>query len=437
MVKLLHDTPHQVPTLWVVERLDIDGEELPVIRHAETWLPAPIALRYVLRTRFRLGPASLINNLRAITILYNWAEIIEGVGNFEDFLTSGKVLSRDQLLTFIPHLQRLRHQEWAAMNMNVPDDTSMNSLVCDQTFNTRLFSVQKFLEWAVEPTNHGGLASFDEDEREIQTTKMARLFEKERLPVGDSTRREPLTISEVLLIRKAIAPDEFGNFPLNTFTEATRYRNWIMFETALNLGVRKGELLTLKVAHLPADVDVKHFFVPRQQDAAEDTRKRRRLRGKTNERHVPLMNPSLLPSILGYRDAPLPIGRKDPLIKTPYLFVSKEGRPISSSAADHVIKLIGKYAAQLVDCDTSLDEHERMRQKESLLTLSWHRLRHTWAEQAAKMLYRMHGSMAWAILKEWGGWNSDDSMQRYTVNARRENSDEAGRKYLSSFTQAG
>ncbi len=419
--------------MWVVERLDIDGEELPIIRHKETWLPAPIALRYALRTRFRLVPVSLTYDLRAITILYNWAEATEGVGDFEDFLTSGQVLTRDQLLNFIPHLQLRRYFETNELNEILPDRVARPALVCNQTFNTRLFAVRQFLEWTVEPTNHGGDAIYDEDEREEKTSKMIRIFEKEPLPVGTSPRREPLTVDEVKVIRRAIAPDEFGNFPPNVFTEATRYRNWSMFETGLNFGPRKGEILTLQNHHLPATKDEKFLRIPRQQDEPADPRKRRRPRGKTNERLVPPMNPNILPSILSYRDAPPPLGRNAPRFTTQYLYVTKDGQPVSTSTADHIIKQIGVYAAQLLDRDATFDEHTRAQMKESLLALSWHRLRHTWAEMAALSLYRRYGVRAWAILKEWGGWRSEESMQRYIEYAKRAISDKAAREYLDSY----
>jgi hypothetical protein len=423
--------------MWVVERLDVDGEELPVIRHADTWLLAPVALRYALRMRFRLGASSLTNHLRAIANFYNWAEANEGVGDFEDFLTSGQILSNDQLLTLIPYLQVRRYYEAAEMNEVAPDLVARPPLVCNHTFNSRLFAVSRFLKWAVEPTNSGGAAIFDENERQEKTSMMIRKFEEETLPEEESPRHEPLTVEEVLLIRRAIAPNVSGEFPPNVFTKATRYRNWVMFETALNLGTRKAEMLTLKVNHLPANKDEKFFLVPRQQDAPEDPRKRRRLRGKTNERRVPLMNPKLLPSILGYRDAAPPFGRNDPRTATPYLFVTTDGQPIANSTADHIIRQIGKYAARLVDNDETLDEYTRARRKESLMGLTWHRLRHTWAELALLSLYRRHGPLAWAILKEWGGWNSEKSMERYIENAKRAISDEAARKYLSSYTDEG
>jgi hypothetical protein len=119
--------------VWVVERLDVDGEELPVIRHAKTWLPAPIALRYALRTRYRLGPASLASHLRAVAILYSWAESEEGVGDFEDFLRSGRTLIWDQLLTFLPYLQSRRFYEAGELDDLSPDRLTLPPVVCNQT----------------------------------------------------------------------------------------------------------------------------------------------------------------------------------------------------------------------------------------------------------------------------------------------------------------
>jgi len=428
----------EVPTVWVVERLNIDGEEIPVIRHAETWLPAPVALRYALRTRLRLGPASLTSELRAIAILYNWAEATEGVGDFEDFLTSGQILDWDQLLTFLPYLLSRRYYNTNELNVLPPDYAALPPIVCNQTFNGRLRAVREFLGWAIEPVHHGGDTLFDEDEREFETAKMVRLFRQQELAEPESPRQEPITIEEIVLIRRAIGPDGSGEFPRNVFTKATRFRNWIMFEMALNLGVRKGELLTLKVSHLPASRDEEHLiFVPRQQDAPEDSRKRRPLRGKTRKRRVPLMEPRLLPSILGYRDVSPPVGRNDPSISTPYLFVTKEGDPISNSTADHIIRQIGRYAADLLDGDMTLDPHLRARRKESLHALTWHRLRHTWAELTALFLYRKYRDGAWAILKEWGGWKSEESMQRYIEYAKSAINEQAARDYIDSFKKRG
>ena len=44
-------------------------------------------------------------------------------------------------------------------------------------------------------------------------------------------------------------------FPDLIFSEATRLRNWLMFEAALQLGVRRGELLKLRLDSLPRGSD--------------------------------------------------------------------------------------------------------------------------------------------------------------------------------------
>src|SRR5215213_4248054 len=147
------------PAQWVVERLDIDGEELPIIRHASTWLPAPVALRYMLRTRFAVGPAQLTTDMRAIALLYNWSKNVAGVGSFEAFLTAGKFLSREHLRLLSRELQWRRRTIGAG-----PTEQQTDCLVAAQTYNVRLFAVRQFLRWAYEPENHGGIAGLNQDE---------------------------------------------------------------------------------------------------------------------------------------------------------------------------------------------------------------------------------------------------------------------------------
>ena len=406
--------------VWKVERLNIDGEELPVIRHADSWHPAPLALRYILRTRFSLGLNSLMRDAYAICLTYNWAEGIDEIGNLEEFLISGHTLDRSQIFNLSDFLRRsYKH--------------SLIGLVSNQVYNTRLFATSQFFEWAIEPTNHGGTALLDEDEIENEISRVQRLFERLKVFVGKSHRLEPLTDFEIRLIRQAITSDEFGEFPSGVFTEKTRYRNWIMFEKVLNFGDRKGELLATKLQHIERGRNEGCIFIPRQQDDSSDPR-RRQPRGKTNERLVRPMSKDVLPLLLRYSDSPPPIGRNDPAIITPYLWVTEEGEPLSIRAADYIIKQIGKYAAQLMANRAEIDEFTRESIIGSMLGLTWHRVRHTWAEQAALALYSKYGEGAWPILKEWGGWNDESSMEHYIRNARRKISDRAAREYQSSLT---
>jgi hypothetical protein len=420
------DYPAASPPTWVVERIDVDGEELPMVRHAVTWLPAPVALRYALRTRFSVGSAQLTADIRAIAILYNWSECPAGVGGFEAFLTSGNFLSREQLKSLAAELR------WRRKAVTGPAAVGQDAFipVANQTYNVRLFAVQHFLKWAYDPTNHGGRAGVDLDELRNRTRDMYDDLEEEKLGVAESHRHEPLSPEEVRIIRSAIGPNKFGEFPPGGFSKETRYRNWIMFEMGLNLGPRKSELLTLKVEHLSRGKVAEQILVPRQQDAPEDPRTRRRPRGKTLERLVPLMDHSILPKILEYRDAEPPVGRGGHA--SPYLLLTADGHPVSNSTADYVIKQVGRYALRALDEDETLDVVARERCRKSLQKLSWHRLRHTWAEAMALSLYREHGEGAWAILRNWGGWRREASMERYIEYARHRLSGEAGVRHINT-----
>lgn len=400
------------PQTWVVERIDSDGEELPIVRHAATWLPAPIPLRYVVRERHRLGPAQLIADMRAVAILYNWAEVAAGVGDLEAFLTAGRFLSRGQLEDLAAELQRGRK------NVLAPDEQQTDCLVAGRTYNVRLFAVRQYLSWAYDHSHYGGSSDIDPKDFNERVREMDDLLKAEAVAVKGSNRREPVGPEEIEIIRRAIGPNEAGEFAPGVFDERTRFRNWVMFETALNFGPRKSELLTLKVEHLARAESAKQIFVPRQQDAPEDPRTRRRPRGKTLERVVRLMkdDADILPRILEYRDADPPVGRGSH--PSPYLFLTAAGRPVSNSTADYIIRRIGRYALRALDEDGTLDRATRERCGESLRNLTWHRLRHTWAEDQALYLYDKYDDGAWAILREWGGWKRGESMERYIQHAR-------------------
>jgi hypothetical protein len=414
---VVHDDDQEGHATWVVERVDINGEEIPLIRHSSTWFPAPLALRYVIKIRFRLGPCTLASDMRAIAHAFNWAENVEKLGSLEEFIAFGKFLSNEQVDRLVVYLRRNHEDE-------------LERPVSAHTFNNRLFAVSQFLEWASDPINNGSDAPCDAMRLAVNLFTTGKWFNKEKLQTGASSRREPTTPDEIAYIMRAIGPDEDGQFPEGVFAEDTCYRNFIMFLDAYNSGKRRSELLTTKVEHLPVDERYNLLYIARQQDAPEDPRKGRRPRGKTNERFVPLADPGVLPLILKYRDAPPPLGRNTPRFTTPYLYVTADGNPVSISTADYIIKQIGKYAARAVDMDPVPDEYARARLRKSLRSLSWHRLRHAWAERVAMELYPQHREGTSRILKGWGGWNDEKTMERYIEYARRYFNYSAAEQYL-------
>lgn len=456
---------------YVVEllRFDHTGEEVAVLRDAN-WMTPPVALRYAAQElRHRHGPGSQAAQLRAVRLLYAWAEAPDrgALGHFERFLTSGQRLTVEQLKSLkdflalddplAPADQTTPADEadeegaafdWLGEDASVARDLARvagpTALASPKTLNSRLSAVRDFLEWAVEPSNHGGSAVLTVDEREHFVGYMTRKFAKWRKPEAKSVRAEPLRPLEVRLVRAAVAPDRFGRFRRHVidgrttgFKPETRHRNWAMFEVAFNYGPRISELLSIRLRDHVPDPDReptrRTLYIPRQQN--EPGEARRRVRGKTVARLVPPLDPRAFSNIKPYWTAAPPAGR--PPAATPYLFTTDDGcRALSRRAAELVIRRVGHLAAHVALADPevlALGAAERTRVVESLRALRWHRLRHTWAELAATLLYRQYGDGFVNVLKEWGGWRSTESMHHYTQHARRQLGEQAAEDYLRSF----
>jgi integrase len=128
-----------------------------------------------------------------------------------------------------------------------------------------------------------------------------------------------------------------------------------MFEAALELGIRRGELLKLRLDSLPRGGE-DGIRVLRRPDDPHDSRAKEPA-VKTAERVIPASR-NLLAIVQAYLTYPRPLGRV--FGNTPYLFVTRSGSPVSIDTADDVIVAIGRHSG--------------------VTPLSWHRLRHTWAE---------------------------------------------------------
>lgn len=423
---------------WRVERLQSeDGTELSVIRHADLWVPAPLALRYALEMRKRIGPGSLYNELREICVIYHWAEQ-SGLGFLEDHLSAGGLLDQRQLGRLKQYLHS-HHPDQIAGQVTGPGDRSADA-VSPGVFNRRLAALFHFLEWAIEPWNHGGVDLVDDDQRDRFLWRLQRSIRKWRESEDLPERAEPLTPEEVRLCRRAIAPDRFGRFR-SGFDDATRFRNWAMFEFALNYGPRISEILLARTGHLPDFSDPEDrrvsIEIPRQQSVPDAKGQR----GKTARLvRVPPMDANALRILRAYRTTPAPAGRLGEEVDkdTDRLFVRRHPKTrawggLSSSRGFQVFATIGRHAWEIVRNDRSIPHSRRSRLEESLNALAPHRLRHTWAEQTAYALYRKYGEEGFHRLKTWGGWRTWSAMEHYCQYARARIDDENAEAYFNEF----
>jgi integrase len=376
------------------------GERLPCLVDRGTWIPVRVATRWAVRyRRYRVQSSTLENNLRVLGHVYDWAEGVGGL-DLDDHLTSGKSLTA-------------RHVESMALYFRTRGKGSETVVGIDPGVRDHQLSVaENFLKWALDSDNRGGVRTLTLEQLALQRAHLEQVFRSLRIGARPCQRIEPLSESEVAALRRVLAPEPSGGwvFPKGVFYRHTQLRNWLMVETALELGLRRGELLKLRLDSLPRGSD-DGLRVLRRPDDPHDSR-RREPAVKTAERVVPVSR-SLLSLFRAYLTSSPPVGRVTG--KTPYLFVTGTGMPLSLKASDDIMRTIGRHSG--------------------VSPLSWHRLRHTWAERMAEVFAQQANGMD--KLSYLGGWTNPQSPRRYIQNAIARQAGEALRNYHSQLYAEG
>jgi len=365
------------------------GERLPCLVDAASWIPARVALRWAMRyRRYRVQSSTLAANLRVLGKVYRWTQEAAGF-DLDDRLTGGRTL---------------QNREIESLARSFRGNTSAQE-VDTGAFDQHLAIVEDFLKWSLDSENRGGCRSLDLAQLAQERNRIELILRSLRSGAHASDRIEPLEEAEIRAIRNSIGPrrDAQGilSFP-EVFSAHTRLRNWLMFEVALELGIRRGELLKLRLDSLPRGGD-DGIRVLRRPDDPHDSRSKEPA-VKTAERVIPASR-NLLTAIRAYLTYPRPLGRISG--RSPYLFVARSGSPVSMDTADDVIAAIGKHSG--------------------VSPLSWHRLRHTWAERMAEAFARQPNGMDRLVYL--GGWTNPHSATRYIQRALARQAKEAVRSY--------
>lgn len=367
------------------------GERLPCLVERETWLPVRLATRWAMRTRrYRRQSSTLTDNLRILGSLYTWARMSGGF-DLDDYLTQGNILTPRQIEAFASTLRSPELFEAEPQLKLITEPTSSLFPPIDaSTYDHYLSVTEHFLLWSLDHMNRGGVSRLSLERLVAERAQLTYLFQSLRIGARPSERMEPLEDQEIQHIRETIGPRREGQNPWmfsgHIFSEATRLRNWLMFETALQLGVRRGELLKLRLDSLPRGSD-DGIRILRSPDDPADTRAREPA-VKTAERILPASR-HLLSAFRAYLTLPPPLGRVRG--KSPYVFVAKEGQALSLDRADDIIQDIGRHSR--------------------IAPLSWHRLRHTWSEKwAERFLVQPNGK---DLLQYAGGWTNPHSPDHY------------------------
>jgi integrase len=340
--------------------------------------------------------STLVNNLRVLCRLYAWARETAGF-DLDDFLTAGKILDSRQVESLAAELR--------ANTDGLPADTG--------AFDHRLAVVEGFLRWSLDSANRGGGRFLTIDRLNAERSQLRAAMQSLHIGGRPSNRIQPLEEEQIRAIRVAIGPSGTlsaeWRFP-EVFAPHARLRNWLMFEVALELGIRRGELLKLRLDSLPRGAG-DGILVLRRPDDPNDSRAHEPA-VKTAERVLPASR-GLLSTIRAYLTYPAPLGRVAG--RSPYLFVARSGAPLSSDRADDVIVAIGRASG--------------------VQPLSWHRLRHTWAERTAEIMADQPNGMDRLVYL--GGWRNASSAARYIQKAIAKQAHSALRVYQQTLYHSG
>ena len=348
-----------------------------------------LATRWAVRfRRYHVQSSTLSANLRAIAKLYEWAWYIGGF-DLDDFLTSGQLLNAR-------HLDSLAHYLRGA-----------EKRVKANTLNGRLIAIENFLTWLLAIENRGGSNPLSIEQLAAERSRLEVIFSELRIRGNHSVRIQPLSDEEIAAIRMSIGPKkgESWVFP-GCFSKHTSMRNWLMFETTLQLGIRRGELLKLRLDSLPRGAK-DGIKVRRLPDDPHDSRTIEPA-VKTLERVIPASR-SLLSAMRVYITKPPPLGRKKNV--SPYLFVTRSGKPVSIDTSNDIVRAIGHHS--------------------DVPNLTWHRFRHTWAEKMAEELSDRPNGVD--ILMYLGGWSDMRSPLTYIQDAVGKQADKFMRDYQDSL----
>ncbi len=144
-------------------------EVLPTLIDAETWLPPSMALRWAVRARrWECMPNTLAGNLRALGLLYRWADAHLGQ-DLDAFLENGGFLTGSQIDSLVVYLRtRVAEDELARLEPGSAPTLATLGVVARP--------VRNLLKWAADPQTRGGRGIVDPLELTVYRARLDLLF---------------------------------------------------------------------------------------------------------------------------------------------------------------------------------------------------------------------------------------------------------------------
>lgn len=407
---------------YMVTEIDLTpGERISVIKNRSTGLPLfdPVVWATTELRSAGQRPNSINQALRAIAVMQRHFDTL-GI-DLDARLQAGRFLTQAEATGLAAQCRvGLRQPKPTSEGATLPTgvveldarrktkavgQVQQAQTVKDTTAGVRAHYIRKYLSWKLDDYIFK-IGVDDERFRDLQTLgKSAISAFAEKAPkgrdYGQIEARQGLPTEARSLLETATDPDAEGN-PWKD--RHTRFRNHVMVQLFLALGLRAGELLGLRVRDFSAATGT--IDVLRRNDNAEDQRSRRG-EVKTRERRLKL-SPELSELVRRYvltERRALRGARKHE-----FLFVaSRSGAPLSYSA-------VAKSFAQL-----------RHKFPEQLRDLVAHMLRHTWNDDFSERADQsgMQPEREKKIRSYLMGWSEHSGMAaRYTKRHTQRQADE-------------
>jgi integrase len=304
------------------------GERFPALLHADTYQPVVLPTRYIIDERRETKqPGTIVRDVRVLGWFYEWCDQC-GI-DLEARLRQGEMLTVGEISGFCRYLRARRNTTLiGSIGSSSREQCDVLSPV---SFNSYLGVIEDFLVWAAYEFIPAATPVGEvRDSVETAKERIRRAFRSNKLGGRSAEQRYGLSPDEVEALRLVIKPGAAQN----PFKRPLQFRNYLIIELMLATGIRRGELLKIKLPHLPQGPKTT-LTIEHSPDDASDPR-RNEPHVKTREREIPL--PKLLAMELwSYVQQHRQRGNHS------YLFTSQRGgAPLDAASVNWIFDLLVK-----------------------------------------------------------------------------------------------
>lgn len=353
-----------------------NGERFPLLLSEAQPLFQPTAYTISMLRSRGVASNTLVANLRAILHLYVWASTtgvdIEKRLHGGDFLTLSEIeaLSRAcrNPLEYIKTAYKITSKH-RPQPLSIPLERirkrppqSKEPQVCLDTAATRLRYIHAFVNWLTL----NRLANLPNSERSTYEASRQKMLEAilARVPIARSRAQEGS--------RQGLSPEildcllsaiEVGciNNPWNKLY--IQFRNRLFIYVLLQLGIRRGEALSIKIEHI--DLRQNTILIVRSPDSPEDPRTHEP-NTKTRDRKLPLSNE--LADMLHHYVTQIRSSIKNARLHS-FLFVAHDsGKPLALTSVNKLFRILRERVPGLPE------------------ELTPHVMRHTWNDHFSELV---------------------------------------------------